>query len=51
LKNSLDLRTNPLQEGGDDESTPRPNPWPICTSRPSPIKGSITRRYMIGALE
>jgi len=34
-----------------DESTPRPNPWPMCTSSPSLIKGLITRGYMIRALE
>ena len=30
LKNPLDLRTNPIQEGGDDTSTPRLIAWANC---------------------
>jgi len=51
LKNPLDLRTNPLQEGGDDESTPRPNPWPTCTSRPKPNQRPNNKMMHVGALE
>ena len=41
-----ELRANPFQRGGDDESTLGPTHGPYAPQGPSPIKGPITRNML-----
>jgi len=45
-----ELRTNPFQGGGNDESIISPTLGPHATQSPSPIKGPITRG-MLGKIQ